>query len=84
MTVCRLDTQVLFEITRKEAAALKTEAELFTPDGRFLKARGATKDWLLVKEALRIGGVVMMGNTFSGCRIGVRVGKDGSVAIGCS
>jgi len=84
MTVCKLGSQVLFEITRKEAAALKTEAELFTPDGRFLKARGSTKDWLLAKEPLRIGGIVMMGNTFSDCRIGVRVGRDGSVGLGCS
>lgn len=41
MTVCKVGDQVLFEITRKKAAALKTEAELFTPDGRFLRARGA-------------------------------------------
>lgn len=84
MTVCKLGNQVLFEVTRKEAAALKTEAELFTPDGRFLKARGATKNWLLAQEPLKIGGMVMTGNTISGCRIGVRVSKDGSVGIGCS
>ena len=38
MTVCELDGKTLFEIRRKDAAALKTEAELFTPDGCFLKS----------------------------------------------
>ena len=37
MTVCKLGEKVLFEIRRKDAAALRTQAELYTPDGRFVK-----------------------------------------------
>src|SRR5262249_8167695 len=36
-TVCDLDGRTLFEIHRQEAAALKTHAELFTPDGYLVK-----------------------------------------------
>ena len=38
MTVCELDGKTLFEIRREGPAALHTKAELFAPDGRFIKA----------------------------------------------
>jgi len=37
MTICELNGKTLFEIRRLEAAALKTTAELHTPDGLFIK-----------------------------------------------
>ena len=37
MTVCELDGKTLFEVSRTGPAALSTEAELFTPDGAFLR-----------------------------------------------
>src|SRR5262245_42756548 len=39
VTACIYGKQTLFELRRLEAAALKTEAELFTYDGRFLRCR---------------------------------------------
>jgi hypothetical protein len=38
VTACELGGKTLFEIRRTEAAALKTDAELYTPDGSFLKS----------------------------------------------
>ncbi len=37
ITVCKLNHQTMFEIRRNGAAAISTTAELFTPDGSFLK-----------------------------------------------
>jgi hypothetical protein len=36
-TVCELDGKTIFELIRQDAAALKTRAELYTPDGSFIK-----------------------------------------------
>jgi hypothetical protein len=43
-TVCELDGKTLFELKREGAAALKGTAELFTPDGRFIKI---TNDYMI-------------------------------------
>ena len=86
MTVCKLGNRVLFEIIREEAAALKTRAELFTPDGYFVKITDSPNPELFDADsnALKIKGIFMSGNTFVNCRIGIWIRKDGSVAIGCS
>ena len=85
MTVCEVDGQTIFEVRRKDAAALRTDAELFTPDGRFLKAnqQGAPSD-LISRDGseLRVAGLVMVGCHFRGCRVGVHVSSTGAVAIG--
>ena len=83
MTVCKLGDQVLFEIRRHDAAALNTRAELYTPDGFFLKCADTPDMALLDMSAngLQIGSCYMEGNTFSGCRIGIWVKRD-SFAIG--
>jgi hypothetical protein len=85
MTVCELNGQVLFEIHRLGAAALRAKAELFTPDGAFVKCTNELMPRLFFSEketTLHIGGVVMMGNTFANLRIGIWVRKDGSLSIG--
>jgi hypothetical protein len=86
MTVCKLGNRVLFEITRQEAASLKTRAELFTPDGYFIKLTDSPKPELFdaAQNSLTIGGVTMIGNTIVNCRIGIWIKKDGSISIGCS
>ena len=84
-TVCELDGQTLFEIQRKDAASIRTQAELFTPDGRFMKVNENKFPASLVDvngSSLQIGGMNMMGCTFSNCRIGVLVRSDGSTAVG--
>ena len=86
MTVCKLGGQVMFEIVRDEAASLKTRAELYAPDGYFIKCTESPQPELYDTSggALQVRGVTMVGNRFEGCRIGIRVGKDGSVGICCS
>jgi hypothetical protein len=84
MTVCKLEKKVLFEIERTEAAGLKTRAELYTPDGYFIKCSDPQSTGLydLSENAIRIGGLTMQGNVFSGCRIGILFRKEGSISIG--
>lgn len=84
MTVCELEGKTLFEIDRKEAAALKTEAELYTPDGSFVKARDRTCSGMILRNRnrpLQIGNLHMQGNRLSNCRIGIQVRSDGTVGI---
>ena len=85
MTVCELNGQVLFEILRLGDDALRAKAELFTPDGAFVKCTDDEMPRLFFGEkeiALQIGGVAMIGNTFTNSRIGIWVKKDGSLSIG--
>lgn len=86
MTVCQMGGKTLFEIKRLGAAALKTQAELYTPDGLFVMASDkGLAEYAMGQDQkpMQIGGLVMMGNTFSGCRIGIHVKKDGGIEIGC-
>jgi hypothetical protein len=85
-TVCKLADQVLFEILRMDAAALKTRAELYAPDGYFVKCTDAPLPELYDASGglLRVKGVTMIGNRIEGFRIGIWIRKDGSVAIGCN
>lgn len=85
VTSCELDGKTLFEIRRKDPAALKAEAELYAPDGLFIKSNGAGFPSELVKadkSALRIGGLMMTGNTFKGFSIGVRLDSSGGISVG--
>ena len=84
-TVCELDGKTLFELVREDAAALRTQAELYTPDGSFIKCADADLTGYVLRpeqEQLQIRGLTMTGCTFQGGRIGVWVRSDGGVAIG--
>ncbi|MCK4283659.1 MAG: hypothetical protein KAX44_05030 [Candidatus Brocadiae bacterium] len=86
-TVCKLGEKTLFEIHRTDAAALRTQAELYTPDGRFVKCSQSRTPELYKADgsALTIrGGSVLSGCTFDRCRIGIWVKRNGSVALGCA
>lgn len=83
LTVCELAGRTLFEVRHQRGDAFRIAAELATPTGCFVKVDDALPS--LVKadgRALRVGGVVMSGNRFSGCLIGVHVGSDGGVRLG--
>lgn len=86
MTVCKLGNRVLFEIIREGAATLKTRAELFTPDGYFVKITESPTPELFdaSSRSLKIRGITLVGNTFVNSRIGIWIRKDGSIAMGCS
>jgi hypothetical protein len=80
-TLCTLDGKELFDIVRVGAAGLKTAAELYAPDGRFIVAREGV-EVLDSPGGLRVGGATLLRNVFQGISIGVLVRSDGSVGIG--
>ena len=82
--VCTMDKLTLFEIQQQEGDAFKTSAELYTPDGYFVKCSSSPTPNLIdtTGNELKIGGLIMSGNTFSGCRIGIWLRKNGSCLIG--
>jgi len=76
MTVCELDGQTIFEVHRKDAAALKTQAELFTPDGRFLKSNENGVPSSLISSdgsVLMVGDNIYAGNRIINCRVGIHI-----------
>lgn len=83
MTVCELDGKTVFEIRRTGAAALRASAELFSPDGAFIRCDDkGIAGWVMNQG----GAVLQVGNlNMSHCRIRARVGitvfRDGSAAI---
>ena len=86
MTICEMDGKTLFEIYHEQGDAFRTNAELYTPAGYFVKSTDAPMPQVIKDngEALQIGGMVMSGNTFSDCRIGIWLKSDGSFSIGCN
>jgi hypothetical protein len=86
ITRCKLDQTVLFEIHRRGPAALKTEAELYTPQGRFVRCSQSPIPELYATDGsaltIRHRGVIS-GSTFSDCRIGIWIKSDGALSFGC-
>ncbi len=86
MTVCKMGNKTLFEIYHEAGDAFRTHAELYTPNGFFVKTSDVPIPEVISKtgEALQIGGIVMSQCTFKGCRIGIWLKSDGSCSIGVS
>jgi len=86
MTVCEMDGKMLFEITHEKGDAFKTQAELYTPTGFFVKSTDTPIPQLINSdgETLQVGGINMSGCTISGSRIGIWLKSDGSCAVGCN
>lgn len=86
MTVCEMNGQTLFEIFHEPGDSFRTHAELYTPNGCFIKSNDAAMPEVISSsgEALQIGGIRISDSTFSGCRIGIWLKSDGNCAIGCS
>lgn len=88
MTVCEINGKTVFEIKREEAAALKTQAELYTPDAAFIKCSNTDLAGYVIENdnkhlSLSLGNITMQNNTFVGVRIGIHIRKDGSIGIAC-
>jgi hypothetical protein len=83
-TVCELQGKTIFEIYRDAAAAISINAELYTPNGIFVKCPSNLLPELLFpgKSIFQIGTNILMGNTFVGTKIGILIKEDGSIAIG--
>ena len=85
MTVCELNGNVIFELKRTEAAALKASAELYTPNGFFVKCADTMPSLVSPDgSSINVGGVTMSGNVFQGIKIGVHLSTKGSVGIGAT
>lgn len=83
--ICSLGNRVMFELTHGVGDEFKAAAELYAPDGYFIKCSDAPKPELLdiSGNAIQAGGVTMMGNIFQNVSIGIWLRKDGSCAMGC-
>ena len=84
--ICSFEKKVMFELSHGVGDAFKAAAELYTPDGYFMKCLDDPKLELfdLAGNAIRVGGVTMIGNTFVDLSIGIWLRKDGSCAMGVS
>ena len=82
--VGKINGKIIFEIRQKSPDLFKTTAELYTNDGYFVKCLDNPSPWLIDASgnSLKIGGIVMSGNTFINSRTGIWIRKDGSVGIG--
>jgi hypothetical protein len=82
--VCSLDKKVLFELSHNVGDAFKADAELYAPDGYFVKCTDSPNLELfdLTGNAIHVGGVTMIGNVFQNLSVGIWLRKDGSCAIG--
>jgi hypothetical protein len=84
-TICELGGKTVFELRRTGAAALKENAELFTPDGTFVRCPTELLPTIVTGEqekALQIRGLTMTNTTISGFRIGILIRSDGGLLIG--
>ena len=82
--ICSLENKVMFELSHGVGEAFKADAELYAPDGYFVKCSDAPKAELfdLTGNAIKVGGVTMIGNVFQNLSVGIWLRKDGSCAIG--
>jgi hypothetical protein len=82
--ICTLDNKQIFELVHGVGDEFKANAELYAPDGYFVKCSDNPKPELFdVKgNAIRVGGLTMIGNVFENLSVGIWLRKDGSCAIG--
>ena len=82
--VCTMNGRTLFEIQQQSGDSFKTSAELYTSDGYFVKCSDAPIPGLIHAngDAIRVGGMMMSGNSFHGCNVGLWIRKNGSFAMG--
>lgn len=84
MTVCEMNGKEIIELKRIGAAAIATQAELYTPNGAFVKCRNfepPIEFSPVAGESLRVGAISILYSSFTGCDIGVLVKADGSVTV---
>jgi hypothetical protein len=84
--ICSLENKVIFELSHGVGDAFKADAELYTPDGYFVKCSDTPKPDLfdLNGNAIKVGGITMIGNVFRNLSVGIWLRKDGSCSIGVS
>jgi len=81
--VCKMGKQILFEINHHSGDYFRMVAELFTPEGYFVKCNDSASDLIDSKgSSLNVGGLIMGGNTIAHCATGIWLRKDGSCSFG--
>ena len=82
--VCKMGPQTLFEIHQQSGDSFKTMAELYTPDGSFIKCSDqAALDLMNNKgEQVKLSGFVMSGSTFINIEVAIWLKKNGGFTIG--
>lgn len=82
--VCTMNGQTLFEIQQNAGDAFKTSAELYTPDGYFVKCADMPTPTLIDTSgnAIRMGGITMSGNWIQNCPVGIWIRKNGGFSMG--
>ena len=84
LTVCEMAGKTLFELERQQAAALKGSAELYTPDGFFIRAvdSGIGRELMERRDGahMQIGGMHVQNCSFK-CRVGIHIKSDGSIGV---
>jgi len=85
---CKIGKRIAFEIERGSGYAFKTtQAELYTPNGFFVKTSDAKPELELCDKnanSLQVGGITMIDCVFQNLSIGVLLKSDGSCKIGVS
>ena len=83
---CKLENKTMFEIHHEAGDSFKTLAELYTPEGYFVKISDTKAPNLIdiSNKGLQIGNLLLMGNTFVNTKTGIWLKKDGTVRIGVS
>ncbi len=86
MTVCEMEGKTLFEIYHEPGDAFRTNAELYTPSGFFVKSSDKPLPEVVSTkgDVLKVGGISMSECIISDMRIGIWLKSDGSCAIGCN
>lgn len=86
MTVCEMGGKTLFEISHQAGDAFRTQAELYTPTGFFVKSSDSPVPQIIdnTGRGLQVGGIHMSECSITGFRIGIWLKSDGSCAIGCN
>ena len=84
--ICSLENKVMFELSHGVGEEFKADAELYAPDGCFVKCSDSPKPELFDVQgnAIKVGGITMIGNVFQNLSVGIWLRKDGSCAIGVS
>jgi hypothetical protein len=83
-TICTLAGATCFEIKHSKGDSYRLHAELYTPNGWFIKGTDRAPQILSAATGKRldIQGTILYGNTIKGSKIGVLIDRHGNVAIG--
>ena len=81
-TICKLDNQILFEISHGVCDDFKADAELYAPDGYLVKCIDSPQLMDFNNNTIEVGGNIYSNCTFENCKVGIWLKKDGLCFIG--